>query len=149
MADINLFPPFSRPAKSQAGTVASGTVKRGYVLVDGATAAHADVKPCSAAGETKLVGVCTSQGDPNNSDAIAVGDTCEVAYDGDVEVMFPAGTVIAMEDIIIASATAGHAKVLGAEGKPYMVLGRAKQAITIGAAAGLASVRLQIYTVPA
>lgn len=149
MADINLTPPFCRPGKSQAGIVATGTVKYGYVLVDGATAAHADVKPCTSAGETKLVGVCTSQGDPNNSGAFATGDQVDVAYDGDAEVMFPAGTVIAMEDIIIASATAGHAKVLGAEAKPYMVLGRAKQAITIGAAAGLASVRLQIEHVPA
>lgn len=149
MADINLMPPFGQNGHSFAGIVATSTCKYGSVLVDGATGNHADVKQCTSAGETKLVGVCQSQGDPNNSGLFVVGDQVEVRDEGYAEVLFPAGTVIAMEDIIIASATAGHAKVLGAEAKPYMILGRAKQAITIGAAAGLASVKLALEYVPA
>lgn len=148
MADIGLFPPYSRVEHATTRTMTVATGKYGMIVVpDGA--AHADAKISVDAGETKLLGVICSQGDPNNSGLFATGANVSVADEGIVEVLFPAGTVIARGDTIIASGDNGHAKVLGAEGKPYDVLGYAEQGITIGAAAGYASVRLQIHTVPA
>lgn len=149
MADINLMPPYSRPTRSFTGTTTVATAKYGMIAVDGATGNHGDVKISTGAGETKIRGVVGDVGDPNNSNLFATGDNVTVHEEGNVEVLFVATTVIAMDDVIIASATAGQAKVLAGESKPYTVLGYARQGITIGAAAGLASVRLHIHTVPA
>lgn len=148
MADIGLNPPDNRPADFCTVTMTVATGKYGMIVVpDGAP--HADAKITTAAGETKLLGVIVDQGDPNNSGLFATGAQVSVARGGVVEVLFQNGTVIARGDTIIASGTAGMAKVLAAEAKPYDVLGYAEEARTIGAAAGRASVRLHIHTVPA
>ena len=146
---IGLMPAYSNPARQITKTMSVATAKYGMIAVPDATSNHDGAKINIAAGETLIEGVITSQGDPNNSDLFAVGDQPSVAIEGIVEVLFAAGEVIAKGDTIITGGTAGCGKVLGAEAKPYAVLGYAEQAITIGAAAGRASVRLSIHSVPA
>ncbi len=147
MADINLYPPYSRPIQSTTGIMTVATATYGMIVVpDGAN--HADVKISIAAGENKLLGVINTIGNPNDSGLFAIGDQVTVAYSGIVEVLFPATTVIARGDVIIASGTDGMGKVLEAE-TGYCILGYARQAVTIGAAAALASVELSITEIPA
>lgn len=144
---IGLMPPYNNPANFMTGNMTVATGKYGMIVArDTGTTNHEDILITTDAGQ-KMLGVIQSQGDPNNSGLFATGSKVSVAKSGLMEVLFAAAEVITKDDIIIASGTDGHAKVLGMESAPYWILGRAAETRTIGAAAGLASVdvAIQLY----
>lgn len=149
MASIGLNPPKVRGTEFETRRMTVATGKKGMLVVPSGDGTHDGAKIATTAGETKLLGVIKNEGDPNNSGLFPTGANVSVQKDGPAEVLFDAAEAITEGDTIIASGTDGHAKVLGAEGKPYTVLGYAAETRTIGAAAGFASVNLQIHTVPA
>lgn len=143
---IGLMPPLARPSDPRTGTLTVATAQYGSVLTMSGTTNHDDIKITTSAGE-QPVGVCTSQGDPNNSGLFASGSQVSYARGGDVEVLMAAGTVLTVGAKIIAGGTAGTAKLLAAETDPYWLLGTSNEDRTIGASAGLASVHLSIQWV--
>jgi hypothetical protein len=141
MADIGLNPPKATNIHSRTGVMQDALAQFGSILVQAGTGNHADMQTTTTAGATGVMGVVTSQGDPNNSGLFAVGDQASVRDLGDAEVLVVAGTY-AVGDPIITSTTAGAGKKLAAESGAD-VLGYSLQAITL-AATGRISVRLQI-----
>lgn len=128
MADIGLNPPKATKLHSRTGVMTDALAKFGAVLVSAATGNHADMATTTAAGAAAVMGVVTSQGDPNNSGLFAVGEEVSVADLGDVEIQVVAGTY-AVGDALITSTTAGCAKKRAAEAGAD-VIGTALQAIT-------------------
>lgn len=109
-----------------------------------------DVTPSTAAGQTGVVGVINDpQGDPNNSDAFPSGTMVSVAEHGKVPVLIVSGSVLTKRCTLIASGTAGMAKVLGAEAKPYDVIGYFDDEPQTLAADTALSVELNIHRVEA
>ena len=149
-AAIGLFPFYDEPAKTRALTLTT-TAQFGSVLMADVVTDPSSAKATTGAGVTGIVGVVnTSQGDPNNSGLFPVGGTVDGAHGGIVPVLFDANVILTREATIISGATAGTAKVLGAEGAPYDVIGYyAGQNKTIGASPDLGSVRLDIHRVEA
>lgn len=147
VTDIGLMPPYSRPTAWSTKTMTVATGKYGYILKDAGTGNHDETIITTATNAVNVWGVIGSQGDPNNSGLFAVGDQVTCIEDGYAEVMFVIGTVITEGDTIVPSGTAGLATTLAVAGPsvPYDILGYAAQTITIGAAAGLASVRLRVH----
>lgn len=83
-----------------------------------------DVTPSTSAGQTGIVGVINDpQGDPDNSGLFPAGTSVSIAESGKVPVLIVSGAVLTKRCTLIASGTAGMAKVLGAESKPYDVIG--------------------------
>jgi hypothetical protein len=147
---IGLFPFYDRVTRSKARNIKTGTAQgRGAVMmIDGTD--PADCKQLTGAGVTGLLGVVAdAQGDPNNSGIFPNGSIVNVAEEGTVPVLFDAATVITRGATIISGATAGTAKVLAAEGKPYDVIGYAEEAKTIGGSPDTAAVRLSLHRVEA
>lgn len=145
-AALGLMPVYTRPTDILPVVMSAATGKRGYIV-----ALTADTEPSSAtitttAGQQPF-GVIVDEGDPNNSDLHASGAVVSVATGGICDVMFDAAEAITKGDKIICSGTDGLAKVLAAEADPYWLLGEAMQTITIGSAAGKASVKLAIQWV--
>jgi len=139
---IGLMPPKSRPSDFMTGTTTVATAKYGSVMTFSGTANHDDVKITTTAGE-QSIGVCASQGDPNNSGLFPTGAQVSIAREGDVEVLFDAAEGLVVGAKVIASGTDGVAKILGAESTPYWILGECLEARTIGSSPGLGSVRLR------
>jgi hypothetical protein len=142
MATIGLMPPYSRPEDFVTKTMTVATGKYGMLIKGAGTGNHDEAVITTTAGE-QMIGVIQSQGDPNNSGLFAVGDQPSVAQGGFCEVLFEAGEVITQGDVIIASGSDGYAKVLGVE-SAYWILGEAAETRTIGAGAGVASVKVRI-----
>jgi hypothetical protein len=148
VTDIGTMPAYSRPAVPMVTKTLTGSAaKYGYIVADAGTGNHDEVVISAGTSQKNLWGVVQSQGDPNNSNQFVATDQMSVAEDGYAEVQFVLGTVITEGDTIVPSATPGLATTLAVAGPsvPYDVLGYAAQTITIGAAAGLASVRLRIH----
>jgi hypothetical protein len=146
-AALDLMPVYSRPENFFPGELEVATAKYGYLVKLSGTS-PTGIVITTTVGEQPF-GVVTDQGDPNNSDLFASGTIVSVARGGMCDVMFDAATVITKGDKIIVSGTDGHAKVLEAEVDPYWLLGEAMQTVTIGAAAGLATVALNIQWIAA
>ena len=150
MADIGLNPPKRGPLHSRTGVIASGGAtgaQFGAVVVSSGTASHADVATTTNAGDPLVMGVITSQGDPNNSGAFIAGDEVSIADLGDAQVLCESGTASARGDRMIASSTAGLAKKYGAETGDLCVIGECLQDVTTGANPQLVSVRLLMQRV--
>lgn len=120
------FPSFDRlsPGGSTRRNLTAQAGAYYVVVADGGTSNPEDVTPSTTAGQVGIVGVINDpQGDPDNSGLFPVGASVSVAEDGKVPVMIVSGSVLTKRCTLIASATAGMAKVLGAEAKPYDVIG--------------------------
>jgi hypothetical protein len=148
------FPAFDRP-------LPGGTTRRnltnqagaGYIVVgdtSGGNVNAEDVTPSTAAGQTGVIGVINDpQGDPNNSNLFPAGSSVSVAEHGKVPVMIVSGSVLTKRCTLVASATAGMAKVLGGEAKPYDVIGYYDDVPqTLGANTALA-VELNVHRIEA
>lgn len=144
MASVGLYPPKNNPSDFETGTMTDALAKYGSVVARSTGDADHDDVACTTASGQQPLGVVVSVGDPNNSDLFASGAQVSIAKRGCVEVLFVTGTAIVKGDKIIAGGTTGQAKVLAAEADPYWLLGTAAETRTIGAAAGTASVDLNI-----
>ena len=145
VTDVGLNPPVRGNIHSRTGQAGTTGMKFGMVVVSAQTANHAEMVLTTTAGDPLTLGVITTQGDPNNSGAFALGDEFSVRDAGDVQVLVDATTALNVGDILIASTTAGQAKKLASEtGTTLCILGRSMQKITVGAAAGLVSCRLEL-----
>ena len=149
-AALGFFPFYNRPGVCNTRKLTT-TAAPWMVLMADAVNDPSSAKKATGAGVTAVLGVIvTPQGDPNNSGNFAIGDLVDVAETGNVPVLFDAGTVLTREATIISGATAGTAKVLGAEAKPYDVIGYyAGEAKTIGGSPDVGSVRLDMHRVEA
>lgn len=147
VTDLGLMPANSRPTFSSTKTMTVATAKYGMLLMDSGTGNHDEAVITTATSSKNIWGVVGSQGDPNNSGLFATGDQVTCVEDGYAEVLFVLGTVITEGDTIVPSSTAGLATTRAVAGPsvPFDVIGYAAQTITIGAAAGLCSVRLRIH----
>ena len=147
MATIGLMPPKGNPADFETATLTVATAKYGSLVIrDTGDNEHDTVKCTTAAGE-QVTGVVQSQGDPNNSGLFATGSQVSVAKGGTCEVLFAASEALVKGAKVIASGTAGLAKILGAEADPYWILGECAETRTIGASPGLGSVDIKIQWV--
>lgn len=142
MADIGLNPPKAGNVHSRTGVMTDALASFGAVLVSAANGNHADMVTTTSAGATGVMGVVTSQGDPNNNGLFAVGDDASVRDLGDAEVQVVAGTY-AVGDPLITSTVAGCAKKRAAE-TGADVLGYSLQAITTSANGQRISARILI-----
>ena len=122
--DIRLNP-FRSDRRMFSGCVATATgIKYGMVVIgDTATTNARDVKLPTAAGSVGVRGVVSDQGDPNASDAFAVGDEFACCIDGTVEVLLASGQIATKDAPAITAAAGGAVKPLGAEAKPFDVVG--------------------------
>jgi hypothetical protein len=149
---MSLFPSFDRllPGGSTARNLTASAAPASIVVADSGTSNAEDVTPSSSAGQVGIVGVINDpQGDPNNSDAFPSGSRVSVAEHGKVPVMIVTGAVLTKRCTLIASATAGQAKVLGAESAPYDVIGYFDDVPQTLSAATALSVELNIHRVEA
>lgn len=145
MADIGLNPPKAGNIHSRTGVMADALAKFGSVVVKSGTTDHAAMATTTSAGATGVMGVVTSQGDPNNSGLHAVGDEVSVRDAGDVEILVLPATAYARGDKLITSTTAGVAKKLEAETGNMTIIGEVLQDVTTGAAAQRISCRLTMH----
>lgn len=142
-ADIKLNPPKAGNVHSRTGRMKDALAKFGSVLVFSGTDSHADMATTTSAGATKVAGVVTSQGDPNNSGLFAVDDEVSVRDDGDVELLVLGSVAYARGDLLITSTTAGVAKKLAAE-TGADIIGECLQDITTGSNPQRISCRLRL-----
>lgn len=147
--DIGLNPPKAGNLHSRAGRATATGIKFGsLVAADTSEGGHDAVIPTAAsAGALGVIGVCTSQGDPNASNLFAVGDEFSVRDLGDAEVLVLGSTAYDENDLIITSATAGVGKKLEAETGVMTLVGRSLQKITTGTNPQRISVRLLMQVV--
>lgn len=117
--------PFTSDRRLFEGGVATVTgIKYGMVVKgDTSTNNARDVKLPSGAGDDGCRGVVSDQGDPNNSDAFAVGDEFGICVGGIVEVLLDAGQVATKDAPAITGATVGTVKPIASESPPYDVVG--------------------------
>lgn len=151
---IGNFPFYSRPMPGGTSARSLTNSAAPYSVVVGETASSNanpnDVTPSTSAGQTGIVGVISDpQGDPNNSNAFPSGAVVNVAEHGKVPVLIVSGAVLTKRCTLIASGTAGQAKVLGAESKPYDVIGYYDDVPQTLTAATALSVELNIHRVEA
>ena len=142
-----LFPFYNRPIPGaiKARKLVTTKAKTGMIMVADHATAPEGVTPCSSAGQTALVGVISDpQGDPNDSGQFPVNGTINVCEMGTIPVLLLADTY-AEGDAIIASATTGCGKKLGAESVAYGVLGYFDDVPGTYGATTLLSVRLNIH----
>lgn len=133
MADIGLNPPAAGNIKSRTGRATTSGITFGMLLVsDTSDGAHEAMTQSTSAGQNGLTGVCTSQGDPNNSDAFAIGDEFSCRSIGDAEVLVLGSTSYDENDYLIASTTPGVAKKLESETGVITLLGRCMSKLTTG-----------------
>jgi len=100
MADIGLNPPKAGNLHSRTGVMQDALASFGAVVVTSADGTHADMQTTTSAGATGVMGVVTSQGDPNNSGLFAVGDEVSVRDLGDVEIQVedPAARAVVLRE---------------------------------------------------
>lgn len=145
---IGLNPPKAGNRHSLTGRATVTGMKFGMIAApDTSDGGHDAMLLSTSAGQTPLAGVITSQGDPNNSDAFAVGDEFSVRDEGEAEVLVLGSTSYSETDLIIASATAGVGKKLESETGNIMILGRCLQKVTTGTNSQRISVKLQMQLV--
>jgi hypothetical protein len=145
---IGLNPPKAGNRHSFSGRATVTGMKFGMIAVpDTSDGGHDAVKLSTAAGEEPLAGVITSQGDPNSSDAFAVGDEMSIRDEGEAEVLVLGSTAYDEGDYIIASNTAGVGKKLESETGVIMLLGRCLQKCTTGTNPQRISVHLLLQLV--
>jgi hypothetical protein len=142
MADIGLNPPTRGNVHSREVVMTDALAKFGYVVKSAANGNHADCVTTATPGDTNMLGVIQSQGDPNNSALFAVGDTASCRDSGDAQVAVKAATY-AVGTPLISSATAGLAKALAAE-TGADIIGYSRQAITTSQDGQLISMMVQI-----
>lgn len=107
-----------------------------------------DVTPNTSAGQTGIVGVISDpQGDPNNSNNFVSGNVVNVMEHGKCPVLIVSGAVLTKRCTLIASATAGQAKVLASESKPYDVIGYYDDVPQTLSAATALSVELNVHRI--
>lgn len=146
--DIGLTPPKAGNLHSRAGRPTTTGMKFGMVVVaDTTDGGHDAITTTTTAADTGVVGVITSQGDPNNSGQFAVGDECSVRDLGDVELLVLGGTAYNEKDLFITSTTAGVAKKLEAETGSIDLIGRCLQSLTTGSNPQRVSCKLNIQRV--
>lgn len=134
--DIGLNPPKAGNLHSRPGVMQDALAKFGSLLVKSGTTSHCDMATTASAGAAGGMGVCTSQGDPNNSGLFAVGDEVSVRDLGDAEVLvLAAGATYARGDRIITSTTAGVGKKLASETGLMTIFGEVLQEVVTGAGA--------------
>lgn len=146
------FPSFDRlhPGGSTTRRLTASAAPHSIVVADtsAGNANPEDVTPSTTAGQTLIIGVINDpQGDPNNGNAFPPGAEVSVAEHGKVPVVIVAGSVLTKRCTLITSGTPGMAKVLGAEAKPYDVIGYyddAPQTLTANTAL---SVELHIHRI--
>lgn len=140
-----LFPFYNRPGIVKPRKLVTTKAKTGMIMIKDHATAPEGVTPCSSAGQLAVAGVISDpQGDPNDSGQFPVNSVINVAETGTIPVQLLADTY-AEDDVIIASATAGCGKKLGAESVPYCVLGYYDDVPQTIGATTLLSVRLNIH----
>lgn len=144
MADIGLNAPRASNVHSRTGVMTDALAQFGSVLIYSGTSSHADMSTTASAASAKVAGVCTSQGDPNNSGLFAVGDSVSVRDLGDVQILVLPNTAFARGDKLITTTTAGVAGPLGATTGAMDIIGESLQDVTTGALPQLISCRLNI-----
>jgi len=148
------FPSFDRLQAGGATARKLTAAAAPYSVVVAETAAGnsnpEDGTPSTTAGQTAVIGVIADpQGDPNNGGLFPLGATVSVAERGKVPVLIVSGSVLTKRCTLIASDTVGIAKVLGAEAKPYDVIGYFDDVPQTLAADTALSVELHIHRVEA
>lgn len=147
---VGINPPKASNVHSRSGVMLDALAKFGSVVVASGTLGHADVATTTSAGAATVVGVVTSQGDPNNSGLFAVGDVVSLQDLGDVEILVLGSTTYARGDKLITSTTAGVAKKLASETGNMTIIGEVLQDVTTGTNPQLISCRLLLsYAKPA
>lgn len=145
---IGLNPPKAGNRHSLTGRATVTGMKFGMIAVpDTSDGGHDAMKLSTGAGEEPLAGIITSQGDPNNSDAFAVGDEFSVRDEGEAEVLVLGSTSYDEGDYIIASDTAGVGKKLVGETGTMMLVGRCLQKVTTGSNPQRVSVKLLLQLI--
>lgn len=147
--DIGLNPPKAGNVHSRTGIMNDALAQFGSIVVSYSNINHADMATSTTAGDPTVMGVVTSQGDPNNSGLFAVGDQASVRDLGDTAVLvLGAGAAYARGDRIIQSTTAGVGKKLAGETGDLCMVGEVLQDCTTGAAASqLISVRVNVQRI--
>lgn len=140
--DINLNPPKAGNLHSRTGTMQDALAQFGSVVVKSGTTGHSDMATTASAGAAGVMGVVTSQGDPNNSGLFASGDEVSVRDAGDVEILVLGSTAYARGDRLITSTTAGVAKKVASETGLMTIIAEVLQDVTTGTASQLISARL-------
>ncbi len=148
--DIGLNPPKAGNVHSRTGVMQDALAKFGSVVIKSGTTSHCDMATTATASTVGVMGVVTSQGDPNNSGLFAVGDEVSVRDLGDVEILVLGSTAYARGDKLITSTTAGVAKKLESETGAMDIIGEVLQEVTTGTLPQRISCRLSIsYAKPA
>lgn len=146
--------PFTSDRRGFLGCVAGAgvsTIVYGDVVIGDASTNARDVRLPTGAGSVGVRGVVSDRGDPNVSNRFAVGDEFACCYDGVVEARLDAGQIATKDAIAICGATVGTVKPLGAEAKPYDIVGRFAQTYdnSAGGAPVLVSLNVNVQRVPA
>lgn len=142
MADIGLNPPVASKVHSRTGVMADALAKFGSCLIASGTTEHALMITTTTAGDSQVMGVVTSQGDPNNSGLFAAGDEASVQDIGDVQILVLGSATYARGDKLITSTTAGVAKKLASETGSMTIIATVLQDVTTGTNPQLISARL-------
>ncbi len=130
--DIGLNPPKAGNLHSRTGRMQDALAKFGSPVVKSGTTSHCDMATVASAGAAGVLGVVTSQGDPNNSGLFAIDDDVSVRDLGDVEILVLGGVSYARGDRLITSATAGVAKKLASETGLMSIIAEVIQPVTTG-----------------
>lgn len=149
LADIAIQNPFTSDRRRFLGCVSTvAGIKYGMVVKGDTASTNArDVNLPTAAGSTGVRGVVSDQGDPNASDAFAVGDEFAACVDGVVEVLLAAGQIATKDAPAITAASGGAVKPVAAEAAPYDIVGTFAETYdnSGGASAVLVSLNVSPY----
>lgn len=142
--------PFRSDRRTTVGGVAAGTgIKYGMVVkakTSGPDTNARDVILTASKGDTGIRGVVSDQGDPNSSNAFAVGDEFGICVEGYAEVLLDTGETAVKDAPCISGTTAGTVAAF-AGSAPYDIVGTFAQDYDNSAGSGpvLISVKVGVY----
>lgn len=145
--DIGLNPPKRGNVHSRTGIMQDALAQFGSVVIASGTTGHADMSTTTTSNTTGVMGVVTSQGDPNNNQLFAVGDEVSVRDLGDVEILVLGGVTYARGDQLITSTTAGVAQKRVSQTGLMDLIGEVLQDVTTGTNPQLISCRLLLQRI--